>query len=282
MIKTIIALSFLITVIYAKDATKYTIHPRIINGTQVSQYDDTWRFIVALKYNNAQYCGGSLISPHWVVTAAHCLFNEETNTPYQVSQLDTIGIGNYNLNNMTNYHVKRFIIHPAFNSSMLDNDIALIELKSDIIDIVPIAYDMPNALAVGTQTKVAGWGNMSTSSHTYPNDLREALTPILDFNQCNSNYYGEMTSNMLCAGYFVSTRDACDGDSGGPLIIDNTLVGIVSWGYDCAADNYPGVYTKVQNYVDWIKSYLPKEPVDNISWIPIMMDNMMIFVPKSK
>jgi len=278
MIKTIIALSFLITVIYAKDATKYTIHPRIINGTQVSQYDDTWRFIVALKYNNAQYCGGSLISPHWVVTAAHCLFNEETNTPYQVSQLDTIGIGNYNLNNMTNYHVKRFIIHPAFNSSMLDNDIALIELKSDTIDIVPIIYDTSHALSTNTQTQVAGWGKMSTTSDIYPDNLRKALTPILDYNQCNSNYDGDMTNNMICAGYFVSTRDSCFGDSGGPLIVDHTLVGIVSWGSEnCAEDGYPGVYTKVQNYANWIKDYVPVR-----EWVPIMMGDIMTVVPYYK
>jgi len=87
---------------------------------------------------------------------------------------------------------------------------------------------------------------------------------------------------MMCAGYFVSTRDSCDGDSGGPLIVDNTLVGIVSWGGDCAEDGFPGVYTKVQNYISWIKTYVPKKtiPTNNTLWVPIIMDNIITFIPK--
>ena len=263
MIKIIIVLSFLITVIYAKDTTKYTIHPRIINGTQVSPDNDMWQFIVALKYNNNQYCGGSLVAPNWVITAAHCLVDETTGESYVPSALDTIGVGSYNLDSMVDYSIKQWIIHPFFNEGTLDNDIALIELNNDIINISSIAYDISHKLSVNTQTKVAGWGKMSTTSELYPTDLREALTPILDYNQCNSNYDGEITNNMLCAGYFVSTRDSCFGDSGGPLIVDHTLVGIVSWGSEnCAEDGYPGVYTKVQNYANWIKGYLPQDDMD--------------------
>jgi len=197
---------------------------------------------------------------------------------------DTVGTASYNLTTMINKDVKRFIVHPKFNGNTMDNDIALIELDSYVSNITPIIYDTKYPLTSGTQTKIAGWGNMRTVSHLYPNDLRTALTPIVDFNQCNasSSYDGELTQNMMCAGYFVSNRDSCDGDSGGPLIVDNTLVGIVSTGYGCAQDRFPGVYTKVQNYISWIKTYVPKKtiPTKNTLWVPIMMDNIITFIPK--
>ena len=281
MIKLIIVFTFFVSLIYAElNITDSIIKPRIINGVEVSQNDDTWRFIAALKYNNNLYCGGSLISPRWVLTAAHCLYNEDTQKPYEVTSLETVGIGNYSLNSMRNYRVKRFILHPSFDFDTIDNDIALVELASIVTDVLPIPYNTSYTLSVNTQTNVAGWGSTSSTSNSSTENLRKALTPILDFNQCNSSnsYNGELTQNMLCAGYFVSTRDSCFGDSGGPLIVNNTLVGIVSFGVEeCAADRYPSVYTKIKNYTNWIKSYVEKV---NISWIPIMMDNIMIFIPK--
>jgi len=280
IIKILIILSLCVGTLNAEtDSKKFVIKPRIINGTQVSQNDDTWRFIVAIKEYNGQYCGGSLISPNWVLTAAHCLVDDD-GIPYTPTVNDTVGTGHYNLNSMTNNVVKRFIIHPSFDINTFDSDIALIELDTNVTAVTPIAYDVSHTLSTGTQTKVAGWGNMSMVSNNYPNDLQEALTPIIDFNQCNAafSYDGELTQNMLCAGYFVSTRDSCQGDSGGPLIVDDTLVGIVSWGENCAEDGYPGIYTKVQNYTNWIEGYVGINEVE-AKWVPIMMDNIVIFVP---
>jgi trypsin len=126
---------------------------------------------------------------------------------------------------------------------------------------------------------------MDSQGEDYPEDLQEALLPIVDFDTCNSDtsYEGYLTENMFCAGYLDGRKDGCQGDSGGPLIVDNTLVGIVSWGNGCAQENFPGVYTKVQNYASWItettKEVTPKPKP--ILWVPIVIDNIITFIPKA-
>jgi len=277
MYKIFLMLSF--GVIYANN---FQVEPRIINGSQVSDEDLTWKFIVTLKYNNNFYCSGSLVSPSWILTSAHCLFDISNNKAFTVSPLDTIGTDSYIVTNTTNFAIEKFILHPSFNINTLNNDIALIKLRNPIFTIQPIPYDKSYSLNINAPTKVAGWGSVNTTNDDYPSRLHEALTPILDFNQCNASlsYNGTLTNNMICAGYWEGTRDSCRGDSGGPLVLNKTLVGIISWGYGCARNEYPGIYTKVKNYINWINSYLPKDV--NRQWVPIVTDNINIFIPSSR
>jgi trypsin len=202
---------------------------------------------------------------------------DSSNNVYPVENGDTVGIGSYNINTLTSYIPQRFIIHPSYTPSTNDNDIGLVELGTAVTSVSPIAYDdTSSSLATNTQTKVAGWGNMSTSPYSFdrvfPSNLMEALVPIVSTSLCNSSisYDGTITSNMICAGYMKSTRDSCQGDSGGPLIVNNTLVGIVSWGNGCAKDNFPGVYTKIQNYKGWIESYVPYKVAKTAVLVPII------------
>ena len=234
-----------------KDNTR-SIDARIINGTQVSEEDESWRFIVALKYNGRQFCAGSLISPTWVVTAAHCIRG------YDPEGGDTIGVGSYNKNETIDYKVKQWIVHPSYDSDSLDNDIALIELEKSALDttnVSPIVYDTSHALESETETKVAGWGYKNANGYDAAIDLMEVYVPIVDPETCNDAYDGTITSNMICAGFMEGGKDSCQGDSGGPLVVEGKLTGIVSWGRGCAQKDYPGVYTKIQNYSEWIENF---------------------------
>jgi len=120
IIKLLSILSLCMNIASAEeDNNQNTINLRIINGTEVLDSDDTWRFIVALKYDNSQYCGGSLIASKWILTAAHCLCDAQGN-PYEALPGDTVGLGSYDLFQTTDYSIKRFIVHPSYDAVSAD------------------------------------------------------------------------------------------------------------------------------------------------------------------
>ncbi|KAM5179548.1 transmembrane protease serine 2 [Mantella aurantiaca] len=229
---------------------------RIVGGTLAQTGDWPWQ--VSLQIGRSHVCGGSIITPDWILTAAHCVEGSYA-SPNQWS----IYVGSTNrLNDGSVYYVQRIISHPKYNTETKNNDIALMKLRTSLTftstTIKPVC--LPNADMPWSDTQscwISGWG------YTYQGgsssiSLRAASVPLIDSITCNkpSVYNGAITSSMICAGYLAGGIDTCQGDSGGPLVTKTNslwwLVGDTSWGTGCANPNKPGVYGNVTVYLDWI------------------------------
>lgn len=239
----------------------------IMPGTQVAESDKRWKFIVSLQYLNRKdrndkngvyrnYCGGSLIAPTWILTSAGCL-SDKNGTSYHPHHLfDKVAIGNsYNLNTMDFHTVSQFIIHKEYKYKTRENDIGLIKLTEPILNIKPISYINPQKYNCIMQ--IAGWGKMDGKG-SYPVHLMAAEVDIVSNRYCNRSdiHDHNLTKNMLCAGGYKHAVQFCAGDKGGPLIKDNNLIGIASWGNTCGDKKNTNldIYTKVESYIEWIGS----------------------------
>jgi len=211
-------------------------------------YDSTGLGFYSLR------CGGSAISQDFILTAAHCLQDTSTKRWRIRAGSSTHASGGQVI------AAANVIIHESYSDWTLDFDIGMIKLEEELdINGVTIALAVlpPQGLEVeaGELAEVTGWGT-TTSGGSIPANLRKVTVPVVDRQTCSDNYQNlnHVTTNMICAG--ISGKDACQGDSGGPLIVKNLLTGITSWGYGCAQDNFPGVYTNVAAFIDWIGNQL--------------------------
>ena len=255
---------------------------RIVGGTEVtSESEYPW---VVLLSNSASpsgfFCGGSLISDEWVVTAAHCVADLNGSNVYAfVGEFDQSTI------DITPNLISRVIVHAAYNDVTSDNDIALLRLSTPEVVITPVSLITPElattleAVAddLVSDITVIGWGDTKDPvSNTYPTVLREVDMPYVSNTVCNLPLHlgGQVTANMMCAGLPEGGVDSCQGDSGGPLLyLDNGswyLSGIVSWGYGCAEPNKYGVYTRVENYLGWIEDQVFGLNIENLDFLPIV------------
>jgi len=108
---------------------------------------------------------------------------------------------------------------------------------------------------------VSGWGYLQEGGGSLSSSLQTLDVASVDRETCNTAYDGEITDNMFCAGVLnVGGKDACQNDSGGPVVQNNQVIGAVSWGYGCARPQYPGVYTRVGNFVTWIQAKQASNP----------------------
>lgn len=211
-------------------------------------------------------CGGTLISPCHVLTAAHCSANGRLGLP---DGLYVNAFNPFNGNLGHDFHfskVKEAIIHPDFDDQTNVNDVAVLVMercadtqKFPVMEVGDQAF--LDSLSSNQLLTVAGFG-LPSAGHS--GDQTEQLTtvevPRIDSRTCNtaSYYSGRVLSDMICAGVESGGKDSCQGDSGGPLFVEQggkqKQVGIVSWGSGCATPRKPGVYASTAYHFDWLKS----------------------------
>ncbi|XP_003465454.3 glandular kallikrein, prostatic [Cavia porcellus] len=243
------------------------IQSRVIGGQECARDSHPWQ--AAVYHFSDIKCGGVLVDPQWVLTAAHCI-----NDHYQ------IWLGRHNLfddeNTGQHIHVSQSFPHPDFNMSLLEphsdspdddysHDLMLLRLKepAQITGSVQVLALPTQEVQPGTMCLALGWGSIEPDAGhpVFPDELQCVDLEILPSKNCKDAHVAKVTDTMLCAGHLVGGKDTCMGDSGGPLVCDGVLQGIISWGHNpCGLPDTPSIFTKVTEYHEWIK----KTMADNL------------------
>ncbi|XP_059187594.1 coagulation factor X [Centropristis striata] len=235
---------------------------RIVGGVLEKLGGSPWQVLLR-RSNGFGFCGGTLVSDRWVVSAAHCM--EETP--------DHVTIGDYDKRRPDPgeqvIKVQQVFVHPHFHSFTFDSDLALLLLAEPVTrSATAIPACLPDRhlatylLQEENRGVVTGWG-LTRFLGKSSRFLRKVTLPVVSHQDCTASTQQVVTDNMFCAGYLDVSMDACSGDSGGPFVVNYRgtwfLTGVVSWGERCAARGKYGVYTRLGNFLTWIRDTMENQ-----------------------
>lgn len=274
---------------------------RIVGGVCTTQ--KKWPWQVALYFHDKDgdwrfLCGGSLIAPDRVLSAAHCFEEEGAKSGENWKVVDNIEkLDYFNLpKGATVVDVSKVVVHESYVSNSHENDIAILDLAAPLkAEVLDVQLSADSALEAKREATVTGWGytrwvvaKKDKQGHSFMADgetqqpvkqedflspiLREASMPLVDLPQCQSEYgplrAGVVDERNLCAGMEQGGRDSCQGDSGGPLMAQTAQgrwrqIGVVSWGQGCGRPGFAGIYTRTAAFGPWIQRNLSTEAASN-------------------
>nr|XP_046166528.1 transmembrane protease serine 6 [Oncorhynchus gorbuscha] len=234
---------------------------RVVGGVNATEGEWPWQ--VSLQIGGRHVCGGALVSSQWVVSAAHCFYDDRLSP-----RAWTVYLGKFLLNRSSQMEdairVQQILLHQYYDDETHDYDLALLRLERPA---APGTLAQPACLPSPTHQQepellcwVTGWGALREGG-TPSNVLQKVDVRLVSEEACFRSYGYMVTPRMLCAGYRSGEKDACQGDSGGPLVCQENsgrwfLAGVVSWGKGCGRADYYGVYTRVTKLTGWIKEHI--------------------------
>nr|XP_014088933.2 uncharacterized protein LOC106616669 [Bactrocera oleae] len=245
---------------------------RIVGGVEAP--NGQWPWMAAIFLHGPKrtefWCGGSLIGTKYILTAAHCT-RDSRQKPFAARQF-TVRLGDIDLSTdaepsaPVTFTVKEVRAHERFSRIGFYNDIAILVLDKPVRKskyVIPVCLPRagrapPKERLPGRRATVVGWGTTYYGGKESTTQ-RQAELPIWRNEDCDRSYFQPINENFVCAGYSDGGVDACQGDSGGPLMMRFesrwVQLGVVSFGNKCGEPGYPGVYTRVSQYLDWIRDH---------------------------
>ncbi|KAH8266642.1 hypothetical protein KR018_004797, partial [Drosophila ironensis] len=231
---------------------------RVVGGTAAAA--NSAPYAVSMQYSGTHYCAASILNANWLVTAAHCLANsaQVLGSTLVAGSIAVAGTASTTQKRSITY----FVVNELYTGGTVPYDIGLVYTPTAFVwsaAVAPVTLPSSGVVPTGTAT-LYGWGSTSTTNTaSYPTTLQVASNlPIISLTSCESalgTKGSDVHSTNLCTGPLTGGVSICTSDSGGPLVQNGVLIGLVSWGkLPCGQADSPSVYVQVSSFISWIST----------------------------